>query len=83
VNLQTAWYSLRLRLSTIYALSEFRLLSPTTASLPTEDRLLDAIAFSRSLFSQSAALGEKAGDAQAYAEWVGKSWKGLAVSRGM
>lgn len=79
---QTAWYTLRLRLSTIYTLSELRLLAPSTSDLPTEDRLADAFSFSRSLFKQTAAIGDKADDAAAYAEWVTKSWKGLALSRG-
>ncbi|GAA5855192.1 hypothetical protein JCM8547_008977 [Rhodosporidiobolus lusitaniae] len=85
----TAWYSLRLRLSTVYALSEFRLLSPShspsSSFTPeeTEDRIEEAVAFSRSLMDQTAALGERVDGVEQYAEWVRKSWMGLARSAGV
>ncbi|GAA5901708.1 hypothetical protein JCM6882_006047 [Rhodosporidiobolus microsporus] len=79
----TAWYTLRLRLSLIYTLSELRLLAPSSSPSSSEERLADAIAFSRTLFDQTAALAEKGEDVRAYGEWVGKSWAGLARSAGV
>ncbi|GAA6039881.1 hypothetical protein JCM8097_006779 [Rhodosporidiobolus ruineniae] len=79
----TAWYSLRLRLSTVYALSELQLFQNLLSSPSSPDSLKSAIALSASLFDQSAALGEKMDDAVLYAEWVRKSWMGLARSAGV
>ncbi|GAA5834728.1 hypothetical protein JCM11251_003644 [Rhodosporidiobolus azoricus] len=77
----TAWYTLRLRLSLIYTLSELRLVAPSSAS--PDDRLAEAILFARAAFERSERAGERAEDVRAYGEWVGESWKGLARSAGV
>ncbi|GAA5968948.1 hypothetical protein JCM11641_000787 [Rhodosporidiobolus odoratus] len=86
----TAWYLLRLRLSTIYLLSELHLLSPLSPSTSpsnseeiTVERLEGAIALSRSLFDQSQALCGTVKDAGLYAEWVAESWRGIIRSAGV
>lgn len=77
---QTAWYSLRLRVSTIYALSELSLLAPSPSLTPSE-RLAAAIDYSDRLFDQMARLGQEVDNVGLFAEWVTKSWVGIARSK--
>jgi hypothetical protein len=77
---QTAWYSLRLRLSTIYALSELSLLAPSPSLTPSE-RTTAAIDYSDRLFDQTAKLGQEMDNVGLFAEWVTKSWAGIARSK--
>ncbi|BGP31628.1 hypothetical protein JCM10296v2_003400 [Rhodotorula toruloides] len=76
----TAWYSLRLRLSTIYALSELSLLAPCPSLTPSE-RLTAAIDYSDRLFDQTARVGQEMDNVGLFAEWVTKSWAGIARSK--
>ncbi|TNY23438.1 hypothetical protein DMC30DRAFT_414128 [Rhodotorula diobovata] len=88
----TEWYTLRLRLSTIYALSELSLLSPPAPSLsasasasspsatPPAERIAAAQQYAERLFDQSAKLGTEVHNAALFLEWVRKSWMGLARS---
>ncbi|GAA6014005.1 hypothetical protein JCM10207_000203 [Rhodosporidiobolus poonsookiae] len=79
----TAWYALRLRLAAIYTLSELSLLSPSLSSASSEEKLAVALQTAKDLFDRSLELGNSVEDAQVYAGWVGKSWKGLAGSLGV
>ncbi|GAA5876577.1 hypothetical protein JCM1840_000814 [Sporobolomyces johnsonii] len=81
----TAWYSLRLRLSLIYALSEFHLLSSASPSSPLSpaEAIEDAVALSERLFDTSQQLGKQVDDAGLFAQWVARSWMGIGRSMGV
>ncbi|POY70103.1 hypothetical protein BMF94_6877 [Rhodotorula taiwanensis] len=83
----TEWYSLRLRLGTIYALSELSLVAPpssptvaATPALPAADRIQQAIAYSHRLFDQTGRVGQELDNVGMFAEWVRKSWMGIGRS---
>ncbi|GAA5997716.1 uncharacterized protein JCM10292_006763 [Rhodotorula paludigena] len=76
----TDWYSLRLRLGTVYALSELSLLAPSSSSLPAPDRIAAAVALSEQLLDRTGQLGKDVENVGLFAEWVRKSWVGIGRS---
>lgn len=77
---QTDWYSLRLRLGTVYALSELSLLAPSSSSLPAPARIAAAVALSEQLLDRTGQLGKEVENVGLFAEWVRKSWVGIGRS---
>ena len=79
---QTDWYTLRLRLSTAYALAELSLLSPSASSSPasTPERIAAAQQYADRLLDQGARVGRGFENAGLFAEWVRKSWAGIGRS---
>ncbi|GAA5964439.1 hypothetical protein JCM8115_006315 [Rhodotorula mucilaginosa] len=81
----TDWYSLRLRLGTVYALSELSLLAPSSSAAATtasssEERVQAAIAYSRQLLEGTGRIGKELDNAGLFADWVVKSWRGIGRS---
>ncbi|GAA5990959.1 hypothetical protein JCM10908_000096 [Rhodotorula pacifica] len=84
----TEWYSLRLRLGTVYALSELSLLAPsssssstsTSATLTPSERIDQAVLYSRELLQRTGRVGQELENAGMFAEWVRKSWMGIGRS---
>jgi hypothetical protein len=85
LHAQTDWYSLRLRLGTVYALSELSLLAPSSSAAATtasssEERVQAAIAYSRQLLEGTGRIGKELDNAGLFADWVVKSWRGIGRS---
>ncbi|BGP55145.1 hypothetical protein JCM8202_002796 [Rhodotorula sphaerocarpa] len=76
----TEWYSLRLRLGTVYALSELSLLAPSSSALPARERIDQAVATSHALLERTGRVGNELDNARMFAEWVAKSWAGIGRS---
>ncbi|GAA5855696.1 hypothetical protein JCM9279_003305 [Rhodotorula babjevae] len=74
----TDWYTLRLRLSTAYALAELSLLSPSPRTAP--ERIAAAQQYADRLLDQGARVGKEVENAGLFLEWVRKSWAGIGRS---
>lgn len=80
--LQTDWYTLRTRFSTIYGLAELHLLTSNTQLRPRE-RIESAEELIDTLFESTDYVGEKIGDATMFGGFVVRSWMGLFRSVGV
>ncbi|GAA5909324.1 hypothetical protein JCM8208_005644 [Rhodotorula glutinis] len=77
----TDWYTLRLRLSTAYALAELSLLSPSSSSSSSApERIAAAQQYADRLLDQGARVGKELENAGLFLEWVRKSWAGIGRS---
>ncbi|KAK4051139.1 hypothetical protein OIV83_002961 [Microbotryomycetes sp. JL201] len=77
------WYAVRARIGTAYGAAELHLLSPSSRSLPIDERLESSYEVADKVLQRSGELGQSVEGATLFGRWVGKSWAGMGRSLGL